>query len=62
VIPDAAPPGWPRVAPNSGFLARSVYGNLLDRVRWAGPDVLIGAAFRGETPLDSHFVLVRMVR
>jgi hypothetical protein len=39
--------------------AKPVYGGLRDRVAWVSPDVLIGAAFREGTPLDSYFVLVR---
>lgn len=58
-VPSQAPPGWPRARDNSGLLARSVYGDLQDRVRWIGADVLIGAAYRGGRPLDSYFVLVR---
>ena len=58
-VPSHAPPSWPRVSANSGFLARSVYGDLLDRVAWVSPDVLIGAAFRRDRPMDSYFVLTR---
>jgi hypothetical protein len=58
-VPGEAPAGWPQVAGNSGLFARPVYGNLLDHVRWVGPDVLIGAAFRAEVPLDSYFILIR---
>ena len=58
-VPTAVPTGWPKVRGNSGFLARPVYGDLLDRVRWIGSDVLIGAAYRRGQPLHSYFVLVR---
>jgi hypothetical protein len=58
-VPSEAPSGWPRVAANSSVFARPVYGNLRDQVRWVGPDVMIGAAFRGDVPLDSYFILVR---
>lgn len=58
-VPAVAPGGWPPVQPNSRPLARPVYGDLLDRVVWLTPDVLIGAAFRRGKPLDSYFVLVR---
>ena len=59
VVPAEAPNGWPRPAPNTRLLARSVYGGLVDRVIWLTTSVLIGAAFRHMTPLDSYFVLVR---
>jgi len=58
-VPRQAPPGWPAVRANSGGLARSVYGDLLDRVVWLTADVLVGAAFRRGRSLDSYFVLVR---
>jgi hypothetical protein len=61
-VPAQAPPGWPVIKQNTGLLARPVYGDLLDKVVWISPDVLIGAAFRGGTPLDSYFVLVRTTR
>jgi len=60
-VPAEAPPGWPVIKQNSG-LARPVYGDLLDKVVWISPDVLIGAAFRGGSPLGSYFVLVRTTR
>ena len=58
-VPAVAPSGWPSVRPNSRPLARPVYGDLLDRVVWLAPDVLVGSAFRRGTPLDSYFILVR---
>ncbi|HEY8760854.1 MAG TPA: hypothetical protein VIP52_08085 [Candidatus Dormibacteraeota bacterium] len=58
-VPVDSPPGWPAVAPNTGTFARPVYGQLLDRVGWVSPDVLIGSAFRSGKLLDSYFVLVR---
>lgn len=58
-VPSHVPPSWPGTSSNSGFLARTVYGDLLDRVAWVSPDVLIGAAFRRDLPLDSYFVLTR---
>ncbi len=61
-VPAQAPHGWAPVAANSRTLARPVYGDLLDRVAWVSPDVLIGAAFRGGKALDSYFVLVRRRR
>ena len=61
-VPSQAPDGWPPVKSNDGLLARPVYANLLDRVVWVSPDVLVGAAYRGGEPLDSYFVLVRVMR
>jgi hypothetical protein len=61
-VPAQAPQGWAPVAPNSGALARPVYGDLLDRVAWISPDVLIGAAFRAGKAMHSYFVLVRKAR
>jgi len=61
-VPLQAPDGWPPVKSNDGLLARPVYANLLDRVVWVSPDVLVGAAYRGGEPLDSYFVLVRVMR
>lgn len=58
-VPAQAPPGWPAIRANSGVLARPVYGDLLDKVVWVAPDVLVGAAYRHGAPLDSYFVLVR---
>ncbi len=58
-LPAQAPRTWPAVRSNSDFFARPVYGDLLDRVAWVSSDVLIGAAFRRDTPLNSYFVLVR---
>ena len=58
-VPATAPEGWPAPRANTRFLARQVYGELLDRVVWVAPDVLIGAAFRSGAPLDSYFILVR---
>ncbi len=61
-VPAQAPQGWAPVVPNSRALARPVYGDLLDRVVWISPDVLIGAAFRAGKAMDSYFVLVRRAR
>ncbi len=58
-VPPVAPADWPAVKRNSGPFARQVYGDLLDHVVWVTADVLVGAAFRRGTPLDSYFILVR---
>jgi len=59
-VPDDEPDGWPRVANNDQGFAKPVYGGLLDDAVWGARDVLIGSARRGDVPLDSYFVLVRV--
>jgi len=59
-VPDDEPDGWPRVANNDQGFAKPVYGGLLDDAVWVARDVLIGSARRGDVPLDSYFVLVRV--
>jgi hypothetical protein len=58
-LPAGHPQGWPAVVPNTRFLSRPVYGGLVDEVAFVTADVLVGAAFRGRTPLHSFFVLAR---
>ena len=59
-IPDSeVPDGWPRVIPNSSGLQRFVYRGTRDFMRRVSADVSIGAAFRGEQPLDHYFTLCR---
>ncbi len=58
-LPLDRPHGWPEIVPNNRFLSRPVYGGLVDEVVWVTGDVLVGAAFRGSTPLHSFFVLAR---
>lgn len=61
-VPADSPSGWPAIRPNTGLFSRPVYGHLTDRVEWVSTDVLIGAAFRSGTPLDSYFVLARLAQ
>lgn len=53
------PDGWPRVVPNSKGLQRFVYRGTRDFMRRVSAEVSIGAAFRGERPLDHYFTLCR---
>lgn len=62
VVPTQSPAGWPPVRSNTGALRAPVYGDLLDRVVWLSPDVMIGCAFRKGVALDSYFILVRSTR
>jgi hypothetical protein len=59
-VPDAeVPPSWPRVVPNQKGLQRFVYRGTRDFMRKVSAHVSIGAAFKGERPLDHYFVLCR---
>jgi hypothetical protein len=59
-IPDGpVAPGWPPVIPNTKGLQRFVYHRTRDFMRRVSAHVAIGAAFRGEKPLDHYFVLCR---
>lgn len=59
-VPDAAvPSSWPPVVPNSEGLQRFVYKGTRDFMRRVSAHVSIGAAHKGEKPLDHYFVLVR---
>ncbi len=51
--------GWPKVVPNSSGLQRFVYAGTRDFMRRVSAHVSIGAAYKGEKPLDHYFVLVR---
>ena len=51
--------GWPAVVPNTRGLQRFVYAGTRDFMRRVSTHVSIGAAFKGERPLDHYFVLVR---
>jgi hypothetical protein len=53
--------GWPAVVPNTKGLQRFVYHRTRDFMRRVSVHVTIGAAFRGEKPLDHYFVLCREV-
>jgi hypothetical protein len=59
-VPDGpVAPGWPAVVANDWRLQRFVYGGTRDFMRRVSSHVSIGAAFKGERPLDHYFVLCR---
>jgi hypothetical protein len=59
-VPDGAvADGWPRVVDNDWRLQRFVYRETRDFLRRVSHHVSIGAAFKGERPLDHYFVLCR---
>lgn len=59
-VPDGAvADGWPRVVDNDHRLQRFVYRHTRDFMRRVSREVSIGAAFKGERPLDHYFVLHR---
>jgi hypothetical protein len=51
--------GWPPVIGNRQGLQRFVYGGTRDFMRRVSRHVSIGAAYKGERPLDHYFVLCR---
>lgn len=58
--PDGAvPDGWPRVRPNTQGLQRFVFPDTRDFMRRVSAHVSIGAAFKGDKPLDHYFTLCR---
>ncbi len=59
-VPDAeVPAAWPKVVPNSRGMQRFVYRGTRDFMRRVSKHVSIGAAYKGERPLDHYFVLCR---
>lgn len=61
-VPDAAVvEGWPEVVPNSSGLQTFVYNGTRDFMRRVSAHVSIGAAYKGEKPLDHYFTLARAV-
>lgn len=59
-VPDGAvAAGWPPIVGNDWRLQRLVYHRTRDFLRRVSRDVAIGAAYRGERPLDHYFVLCR---
>ena len=56
-LPDFRPPGWPPIRPNTGPLAGTTYGNMIDYVRAVSGQTVIGAAYRGGKPRNAHFLL-----
>lgn len=51
--------GWPRVVRNTQGLQRFVYDGTRDYMRKVSAHVSIGAAYKGDKPLDHYFVLCR---
>ncbi len=51
--------GWPKVVPNQKGLQVLVYNGTRDFMRKVSTHVTIGAAYKGENPLDHYFMLVR---
>lgn len=59
-VPDGpVPSGWPKVVPNSEGLQRFVFHGTRDFLRKVSTHVTIGAAYKGEKPLDHYFTLCR---
>jgi len=50
---------WPPVIPNTQGLQKFVYHGTRDFMRRVSKHVSIGAAYKGEKPLDHYFILVR---
>lgn len=53
------PASWPEVRPNTSGLQRFVYHGTRDFMRRVSEHVSIGAAYKGEKPLDHYFTLCR---
>ena len=53
-------PGWPAVVANETGLQRFVYAGTRDFMRRVSAQVSIGAAYKGDKPLDHYFVLCRV--
>lgn len=51
--------GWPKVVDNQTGLQVLVYNGTRDFMRRVSAHVTIGAAYKGENPLDHYFTLVR---
>jgi hypothetical protein len=59
-VPDQAPPGWPKIVPNSGFrMTKLVYGNMVDVMRRVSEHVTIGHAIREGKEFPAWFLLCR---
>ena len=59
-VPDGAvAASWPRVVDNGHGLQRFVYDHTRDFMRRVSRHVSIGAAYKGDKPLDHYFVLCR---
>lgn len=51
--------GWPKVVPNSRGLQFFVYNGTRDFMRRVSSHVSIGAAYKGERPINAWFLLCR---
>ncbi len=59
-VPDHdVPDAWPEVRPNSRGLQMFVYKGTRDFMRRVSDGVSIGAAYKGERPMNQYFILVR---
>ncbi len=59
-VPDGAvAASWPKVVENDHGLQRFVYDHTRDFMRRVSRHVSIGAAYKGDKPLDHYFVLCR---
>lgn len=59
-VPDAeVPASWPKVVSNDRGVQQFVYKGTRDFMRRVSDHVSVGAAFKGEKPLDHYFVLCR---
>jgi hypothetical protein len=55
--PPMEPPGWPAYKPNTGGVARFVYGNMKDYVRRVARSVVVGKAYRDGVAQGAYFSL-----
>lgn len=53
------PHRWPKVKPNTDGLQRFIYAGTRDFMRKVSEHVSIGAAYKGDEPLDHYFTLCR---
>ena len=59
-VPEGAVvPSWPTVVPNQKGLQVLVYNGTRDFMRKVSESTTVGAAYKGEKPLDHYFMLVR---
>ncbi len=49
--------GWPKVKANTAGVQRAVYAGTRDFLRRVSHHVSVGAAYKGERPIDHYFVL-----
>ena len=58
-LPRECPEGFPAIRSNAGGVARLVYGDLVDNLRWVDEGTFVGRAQRRGRDLDNYFVIVR---